>query len=117
MSNKPLDFSKPVQTRDGRAVRILCTNAKNRSNPVIGLIDAGDRESLVEWRSDGRYFGNTESECDLVNVPTKRTVWVTVDTRPGDGQIGYVFASKESAEDFTRGLAHALLVGPVEIEL
>jgi len=30
-----LDFSKPVRTRDGREVRILCADASN-SKPVIG---------------------------------------------------------------------------------
>lgn len=66
-----LDLTKPVQTRGGRKVRILATDA-GRNQPVIGLL-AGDKytESLESWGLDGRYRSDAkeESSMDLVNVP------------------------------------------------
>jgi hypothetical protein len=48
-----IDFSKPVQTRDGRKVEILRTGL-NGSYPVIGVVtdDAGN-ETLGTWRFNG----------------------------------------------------------------
>lgn len=71
-----LDLSKPVQTRDGRKVRILCTDAGGE-RPVVGLIDG------CVWRWTGGGYdsnGNYRSaQYDLVNVPEpERTVWVNV---------------------------------------
>lgn len=68
-----IDFTKPVQTSDGRAVRILCTDANCSSNgeaqPIVGLV--GDHYCPMAWCLDGRYYGaSTEtSDLDLVNVP------------------------------------------------
>jgi hypothetical protein len=69
-----LDLSKPVQTRDGRKVRILCTDAKT-SFPIAGLVTCDDDgcEAFYAWRSSGRLLDlDTESDEDLINVPEKQ---------------------------------------------
>jgi hypothetical protein len=66
-----LDLGEPVQTRDGRTVRILCTNA-NALQPVIGLVkeSVSDREVARHWFLDGHFdLGGRDHPCDLVNVP------------------------------------------------
>lgn len=75
----PFDLAKPVQTRDGRRVRILCMDSGVRggydeSRPVVGILygSVGDdtRESVHTWQNDGVYgYGDT---MDLVNVPTEQ---------------------------------------------
>ena len=36
--NKPFDPLKPVQTRDGRKARIICTDRKMDGFPILALI-------------------------------------------------------------------------------
>jgi len=73
------DPNKPCRTRDGRAVRILATDARSIC-PIVALVEAfpgdevpsGDQiESVETYYEDGRY--STESIAigsgwDLVNV-------------------------------------------------
>ena len=74
-----IDFNKPVQTRDGRKVRILCTDA-NSAFPVVGLIiDGGEFDTLETWDSTGCcYEKRTADEDDLINVPERVERWVNV---------------------------------------
>jgi len=69
------DPSKPVQTRDGRKARIICTDRKHPDGPIVALIEypessphAGD-ETYRSYYADGRYYPSVESPTDLVNVP------------------------------------------------
>jgi hypothetical protein len=89
-----LDLSKPVQTRDGRKVRILCTDAKGDFR-IAGLIDEGRHEYAATWGMTGRMELGGLSPSDLVNVPEpERTVWLNV--YEGGQIIGY--DSKEMAD-------------------
>lgn len=79
----PLDLNKPVQTRDGRPVRILCENGHfhGKQSPVVGLVRCKDGfDAIATWGKDGRRFDSIDSphDSDLVNVPTKREGWVNV---------------------------------------
>lgn len=74
---KSIDLSRPVQTRDGRKVRILCTDAKG-DMPVHGLIDNGHYEIPWAWYRSGETKRNLEISADLINIPTKRTGWINV---------------------------------------
>lgn len=76
---KPLDLSRPVRTRDGRAVRILCTDRRQDGGlkPVVGLISTRcGEERICSWSSSGRC--GSGSLTDLINVPVKREGWVNV---------------------------------------
>jgi len=82
-----LDLTKPVQTRDGRKVRVLCTDGPG-SRPVIGIIDGNKGPStwcLNGATSEGWFNPDLESESALINTPaTPRTFerWFNVyDTR------------------------------------
>lgn len=71
-----IDFTKPVQTRDGRPVRILCTERKHDSYPVVGLIEICGKECFYTWDLNGRYCEHyNNNNLDLVNVPEKKTVY------------------------------------------
>lgn len=62
-----LDFTKPVQTRDGRKVVIYTTEAPG-TWPVHGRIE-GTMEPWC-WGRTGT-FGIAPSPCDLINTPPK----------------------------------------------
>mgnify|MGYP001594513988 CR=1 FL=1 len=69
-----LDFTKPVQTRDGRKVRILCTDAHctflGNPQPIVGF--AADGPPMT-WSSEGVFDNGATPECDLINVPPPKT--------------------------------------------
>lgn len=96
-----IDWSKPVQTRDGRKVRILCMNAKTIDNrPVCVLYDNDGSECAALYTREGKIPGFS-SDMDLVNVPEER--WVNLYHPLRDGpqtnqRDAFVYPSKEEAE-------------------
>ncbi len=62
-----IDWTKPVQTRDGRKVRVLCTDGPRKDFPVIALIDG--RQFAEYFMSSGRYMQHGDGQLDLINVP------------------------------------------------
>ena len=90
--------SRKVVTRDGRPVRIVCTDANNEF-PVIALIkiNGTDEECVYCFKEDGTYFRNN---CrDLFFVSVKKEGWVNLyDTRiNGKMCTSSVFDTKEEA--------------------
>jgi hypothetical protein len=68
MEKAMLDLSKPVQTRDGALVRIICTDA-TPTYPIVGV-----RAGMVRcWLAEGR-FAQAETTLDLINVPPPEIV-------------------------------------------
>ena len=70
-ASKPLDLTKPVQTRDGRPVRILCTDRKHFEGSVVALVLMDGKEMVRSYNLDGRYLMSSPSDIDLINVPPK----------------------------------------------
>lgn len=69
--------SQKVITRDGRAVRIVCTNFKG-TQPIIALIEKGEKEDIHLFYKDGRWSNTNENCLDLFVAPTKREGWVNI---------------------------------------
>ena len=68
-----LDLTKPVQTRDGRPVRILANDMK-ADQPVVGVVTNNDgREFVAQWDVSGKFYQRSphEGPTDLINVPPK----------------------------------------------
>ena len=89
---------KDVVTRDGRAVKIYCTDYIDAdSGPVIAKIE-GDTYSN-SFREDGRYVDYEETNNDLFFAPEKHEKWVNLYK---DDDIVYVsmdaFNTKKEAE-------------------
>lgn len=68
---------KPVQTRDGRKVRILCTDAAGPL-PVIAAIRCQAIDLPTRRRADGLLFDGEESKNDLVMATVVHTKWVNI---------------------------------------
>lgn len=94
-----IDFTKPVQTKDGRPVRIICTDRKFGSYVVVGLIERDGREDLYSWDINGGYYGFYNNNFDLVNVPEKKTVYqYTVYNKKSKNFYTVTNKSKKEAE-------------------
>lgn len=73
---KPLDLTKPLQTRDGQPVTILTTERPDSLHPVVGMTNAG---LILTYTAQGKvYSGGREHELDLMNVPERRTIWLNI---------------------------------------
>lgn len=70
---KPLDLTKPVQTRNGRAAKIAAVLKNPKHNyPIFAVVTERDgSESTSSHTLAGGLFSAGESPSDLVNVPEK----------------------------------------------
>ena len=90
---------RKIVTRDGRPVRIICTDAKGIC-PVVGLVAYENYELAFNVMKDGRIDGI----LDLFFAPEKREGWVNVYKWGDDYRYtGNVFSSKEKALKSVQG--------------
>ena len=100
--------SRKVITRDGRPVRILCTNAR-RTYPIVALIEDKDNKEdcLHVYLPDGTTSGITKQN-DLFFAPIKKVIWGNLystqlgTTFSGDFYKTEEAALKETANDFSK---------------
>ena len=82
MADKPFDPTKPVQTRDGRSARIICTDRNHHKYTIVALVtNSEEEEEETAWffTKEGVYYGDGyESFNDLVNVPVRTSKWQNV---------------------------------------
>ena len=92
--------SRKVITRDGRPVRILCTNAR-RTYPVVALIEDKDNKEdyLFAYLPDGKMCG-MRGENDLFFAPEKREGFINLykNICGGISTDTVVFSTKEHAQ-------------------
>ena len=69
--------NRKVVTRDGRTVRIICTDAKS-DFPLIALIKNDDSELLVSYTLRGTPSEWCKSVCDLFFAPEKKSGWINL---------------------------------------
>ena len=73
--------SRKVVTRDGRSVRICCTDRKSEEQPIVALIASltEDSEYVGTYRKDGIWSTcGCASELDLFFAPEKHEGWVNI---------------------------------------
>ena len=71
------NLSQKVVTRDGRSVRIVCTDAKNEF-PIITLITNDDKEVLMDYNNNGKVSPDEMTDLDLFFEPIKKEGWVNL---------------------------------------
>ena len=71
--------SRQVVTRNGRKVRIICTDRKG-DTPIIALVyNANEgQEYGYAFYSDGKYFRPKNDELDLFFAPEKHEGWINL---------------------------------------
>ena len=82
---KPFDIQKaregkPVCTRDGHKVRIICFDAKG-NKPLIILSEIDGKEVILRYTEKGQsdnFHSPTPREDDLMMLPEKKEGWVNV---------------------------------------
>ena len=107
--------SKRVVTRDGRNVRIICTDHDNISYPIVGAIKGYDFPFC--FSEDGYVVGSKCTDAnDLFFAPEKHEGWINL-YKNEDG-ISWIspnyFTSKKETEE--EGRAHTCSVTTIKIE-
>jgi hypothetical protein len=71
-TRREFDPNRPVQTRDGRAARVLCTDASG-DYPVVALITQRDGRKTTSTHTATGHAGTDglPRADDLVNVPAR----------------------------------------------
>ena len=92
---------RKVVTRDGRNVRIICTNAKGNF-PIIALVEThNDTEVAIRLSEDGHFYNYAEDSSDLFFATEKQEGWINVYLdAENDSYVGTcIYKSKEDAEN------------------
>jgi hypothetical protein len=103
---KPFDLASckngaKVKTRDGHEVRIICTDAKDKDFPIIGLVTScdGNEYYYVNFRNDEPIFEDciyAWSLAALLDVlPNKLQIALAINDFQGDRKEKYVIGSVE----------------------
>ena len=95
---------REVVTRDGRKVRIVCTDRKNHdSHPIIALVETDeDDEKARSYKIDGKWsIDGLENYLDLFFAPEKHEGWIIINKYP-DGvrdTNGIIYHTKSDIPD------------------
>lgn len=92
--------NQKVVTRDGREVRIICTDAKGEE-PIVALIynKNRDEENVYTYNRDGYFYKDNNSCLDLFFAPIKKEGWVNVYKDDNTRYIGDIYPSEKEAKE------------------
>lgn len=73
--------TRPIVTRDGNSVRIICTDRNDKEYPIVALAQIYSIERVYGYTEDGMYLSGIPSSRDLFFAPepkTKKVGWMNV---------------------------------------
>jgi len=110
------DPTKPVRTRSGLKVRILCTDFHDGEYCIVAIIyHKIGKETVKAFTANGYFLAEGPGHSfDLVNVPDTRSVWINVNPSTHFCYPTREIADRESAP-FRLGLIEVTYAGE-EIE-
>lgn len=105
-----IDWTKPVQTINGKKVRVLCIDGPDKLFPVIGIVDNEPLRTYVfNLAGESAYPG-----LNLINIPVKHTVWLNVYKDGFDGNYALLHQSKVKADRASGGSLSRLACVKIE---
>ena len=106
--------SKKVVTRDGKSVRIRCTDRKDAVYPIVALIDSEGKEEILSYTKNGYfYYDGRKDVNDLFFAPEKHEGWANI---YGKFLAGSIFSTKEEAEEYVKRVGAKDFVATAKIE-
>ena len=111
--------NRELVTRNGKSVRIICTDRKDVIYPIVALIsnEFGNGESTLYYTEEGKFYTDSTSSLDLFFVAEKHEGWVNIyKGADGNSYVGdsYIFKSEENAEK--TGMTDKDYIGAIKIE-
>lgn len=102
--------SRKIVTRDGRNVRIICTDKKGTKFPIVALVECEDKEETCYYTSKGYWNSfEEESDIDLFFAPKKAEGWINIYS---NSTTGAIYDSEEEA----RKMADSHCIATIKIE-
>ena len=106
--------SKKVVTRDGKSVRIRCTDRKDADFPIVALIDSEGKEEILSYTKNGYfYYDGRKDVNDLFFAPEKHEGWANI---YGKFLAGSIFSTKEETEEYVKRVGAKDFVATAKIE-
>ena len=94
--------SRKIVTRDGRNVRIICTDKKGTNFPIVALVECEDKEETCYYNKKGYWNScGAVSKIDLFFAPEKHEGWIIINKYP-DGvrdTNGIIYHTKSDIPD------------------
>ena len=112
--------SRKVVTRDGRNIRIVCTDKRDLNFPIIALIETipGGEEVTHSYTKDGKYYTACSDILDLFFAPEKHEGWINIYRNEDEdyykGMV--IFSSKEDAIEKGRKFSDYITTTKIEWE-
>ena len=110
--------SRKIVTRDGRAVRIICTDFQSEK-PIIGLVKIDENEEgAYNFSEDGRHSlkeEKVEDNLDLFFVPIKKEGYVNL-YQDNKFKWNSIFDTKEEAEEIGKSLSNYITTVKIKWE-
>ena len=89
-----------VVTRDGKNVRIVCTDKKGNDYPVVALIEWEKTEEACDYTKDGCLNDGHTTEYDLFFAPEKHEGWANIYLCDGEYSLDdVIYSSRIDAEE------------------
>lgn len=110
---------RKVVTRDGRNVRIICTDRQGGDRPILALCTmSNESENLYSYLPNGRMYLNADADSclDLFFAPEKHEDWVNLYDLPEGPYFGRVYSSKEVAEAMSKKCGLHPYIATIKIE-
>lgn len=91
--------NRKVVTRDGKSVRIVCTDMIGTSYPILAIcrVDA-THDCYYSYTLNGKHNLGVESHLDLFFAPEKRSGWINIYDRTEDAHASRrIYDTEEEA--------------------
>ena len=113
--------SRKVVTKNGRSVKIICTDRKHSRYPIVALVKSRftENESIVCYTKEGKFYtGSDLSDEGIFFAPEKHEGWINVYSYPGNNIYAgtRVYNSKEVAEEIGKDQPGYLTTSNIEWE-
>ena len=109
---------RKVITRDGKDVRIVCTDMIGTSYPVLAICRVNPtHDCYYSYTINGKHNLGVDSRLDLFFAPEKHEGWINIfrgKDNPFTGNI--IFASKEEAEESGRHFCGFIYITSGKVE-
>ena len=111
--------NRELVTRNGKSVRIICTDRKDVIYPIVALVsnNSDEEKNPMCYTKEGKFYPNGSSNSDLFFATKKREGWINIfKGADGNSYVGddYIFKSKENAEK--SGMTDKTYIGTTKIE-
>ena len=111
---------KKVVSRDGRSVKIICTDRKNINHPIVALIEnkLTEAEGVLCYTEEGKIFNQVSNDADLFFVSEKKEGWINLYRTETSSQYvtSNLYNSEEKAIEIGRTSENYIATTKIEWE-